>query len=153
MCESEVMSKYLYILGVFTIFGAGCMPSNQAATRNTEFCPDVCAAICSGKPEPYVPSGCPMPSCACNPGKYPLPKADEPVTPTTTQPSLPKACKRTGCGGEICADEDVVSLCKLVPEAICYQNATCERQLNGECGWTQTEELQSCLANPPALPN
>lgn len=28
-------------------------------------CPDVCAAICGGAPEPFVPDGCPVPMCTC----------------------------------------------------------------------------------------
>lgn len=54
-------------------------------------------------------------------------------------------CKRTGCSGQICSDEDVVTTCEFRPEYACYQAAVCERQLNGECGWTETEDLTQCL--------
>lgn len=63
------------------------------------------------------------------------------------------ACVRGGCGGELCVEpgRDVASICVARPEHACYQRATCERQPNGQCGWTQTRELRACLANPPPL--
>jgi hypothetical protein len=45
----------------------------------------------------------------------------------------------------------MVTTCEMKPEYACYQNATCERQGDGKCGWTQTPDLTKCLANPPAL--
>ena len=36
------------------------------------------------------------------------------------------------------------------PEYACYHEATCERQGDGHCGWTQTPRLTACLQNPPA---
>lgn len=58
------------------------------------------------------------------------------------------ACKTTGCSGQICADKDMFTTCEFRPEYACYQQATCARQANGSCGWTQTPELTACLANP-----
>jgi hypothetical protein len=56
------------------------------------------------------------------------------------------ACFRGGCSGEICSDNpNVASACIFKPEFACYQNARCERQANGQCGWTQTPELTQCL--------
>lgn len=57
-----------------------------------------------------------------------------------------KSCKKTGCSSQVCADEDVVTTCEFKPEYECYQRATCERQKNGQCGFTQTPELLRCLA-------
>ena len=57
----------------------------------------------------------------------------------------PSECKRTGCSGQICADQDMISTCEYRPEYACYQSATCERQPDGKCGWTPTAELTSCL--------
>lgn len=55
-------------------------------------------------------------------------------------------CVITGCSEEICADRPHNLLCAIViPPDSCYLNATCERQADGECGWTQTEELKSCI--------
>lgn len=55
-------------------------------------------------------------------------------------------CRPTGCSNHICSDEDVITTCEYLPEYACYQNARCERQKNGECGWTPTEELNACIA-------
>lgn len=61
-------------------------------------------------------------------------------------------CFSGGCSGQICSDDpNVISTCEWRAEYACYQSATCERQSSGECGWTQTSELQACLANPPPL--
>jgi hypothetical protein len=54
-------------------------------------------------------------------------------------------CVKTGCSGQVCSDEEVMTTCEYRLEYACYQNATCERQDDGECGWTQNEELVSCL--------
>ena len=54
-------------------------------------------------------------------------------------------CIVTGCSGQICADRDVITTCEFLPEYACYKNTVCERQRDGECGWTETEELLSCI--------
>ncbi len=61
-------------------------------------------------------------------------------------------CLKTGCSGIICAEpgNDMMSTCEFKPEYACYRTAACERQTDGKCGWTQTESLKGCLANPPA---
>lgn len=56
-----------------------------------------------------------------------------------------KPCIKTGCSGQVCADEDVVTTCEYRSEYECYKSARCERQANGNCGFTQTSELVSCL--------
>ena len=98
---------------------------------------------------------------ACAPkGAHPAP--DEPA-PASTDPEPPAdggdaaasegdaaaPCKKTGCSGTICSDEDMVSTCEFKPEYACYQQATCERQDDGQCGWTKSADLDACLANPP----
>lgn len=57
-----------------------------------------------------------------------------------------KECRKTGCSGQVCSDSDVITTCEFRPEYACFQNARCERQQNGECGFTQTAELASCLS-------
>ncbi|HEY4178162.1 MAG TPA: DUF6748 domain-containing protein [Kofleriaceae bacterium] len=57
------------------------------------------------------------------------------------------ACVVSGCSGELCGDEGMVSSCIYKPVYACYHEATCERQSDGACGWTQTAELQTCVAN------
>ena len=56
-----------------------------------------------------------------------------------------KPCIKTGCSSQICADHNVVSTCEFRPEYACYQKATCERQTDGNCGFTKTPELTECL--------
>jgi len=56
-------------------------------------------------------------------------------------------CHPTGCSGQICSDQDVITTCEYRDEYACYETATCERQPEGNCGWTPTEELEQCLAS------
>jgi hypothetical protein len=58
------------------------------------------------------------------------------------------ACAKQGCSGQICADHSVITTCEFRPEYACYQAATCARQANGQCGWTPSAALTSCLAHP-----
>lgn len=68
-------------------------------------------------------------------------------------------CVPAGCSGQLCVDADeagnIVTTCEWREEYGCYDTATCERQTNGECDWTQTPELTSCLgaasSQPPTL--
>ncbi len=57
-----------------------------------------------------------------------------------------KPCMKTGCSNTVCADEPRITTCEWRPEYACYQRARCERQPNGECGFTRTPELTACLA-------
>ena len=57
------------------------------------------------------------------------------------------ACKKTGCSGEICSDQDIASTCEFKASYACYQTATCEPQGNGQCGFTPTAALTQCLAS------
>jgi hypothetical protein len=63
-------------------------------------------------------------------------------------PAQSAGCFVGGCSSQICSDQEgVISTCEFRPEYACYQEATCERQANDECGWTQTTELAACLAD------
>ena len=62
------------------------------------------------------------------------------------QPS--QACYTGGCSGQICTDTPgLASTCEYREEYACYRTAKCERQTNGQCGWTPTAELQACINN------
>ena len=80
----------------------------------------------------------------------PLPvyEAAKPVEVLPVTPSVPaKRCYVTGCSGQLCSSEQgMMSTCEYKEEYACYQNATCEVQSSGECGWTETEELNRCRA-------
>jgi len=74
--------------------------------------------------------------------------------PTDSQPEITprketdKKCKIGGCNGEICQnadDEDIMSICQYKDEFACYKNTDCTVQSDGNCGWTQSEELVNCL--------
>ena len=56
-------------------------------------------------------------------------------------------CIRTGCSGQICSDRPRSSTCEMRPEYRCYDTARCERQDDGSCGFTLTDELEQCLDN------
>ena len=81
----------------------------------------------------------------------PLPKSTTSTPPPTdksikTEQIEKDGCIISGCNGTICDDEPRISICDARPEYGCYQTATCERQVDGSCDWTQTEELKKCLA-------
>lgn len=73
----------------------------------------------------------------------PTPKPDPSNSASQTPP--PDGCKKTGCNREICADKDMPSPCEALLKYGCYSKTRCERQADGNCGWTQTEELKECL--------
>lgn len=54
-------------------------------------------------------------------------------------------CMSTGCSGQVCADADIITTCEYKPEYACYENAVCERQADGQCGWTLTAAVGRCL--------
>lgn len=54
-------------------------------------------------------------------------------------------CVVSGCSGQICASEPVITTCEWHPAYACYADATCEVQPDGHCGWTETPELTACL--------
>lgn len=69
-------------------------------------------------------------------------------TPLLEDPGTAESeCIRTGCSGQVCAAEPVVTTCEWLEEYGCYWFARCERQPGGGCGWTATEEQARCLAN------
>lgn len=68
--------------------------------------------------------------------------------PAQPQPAPAKSCKVAGCSSQLCVDAsagDIVSTCEWREEYACYRSATCEVQQDGECGWTETPTLVSCL--------
>ncbi|HSO38206.1 MAG TPA: hypothetical protein VLT33_37015 [Labilithrix sp.] len=66
--------------------------------------------------------------------------------PVCIQNAPQPACVKGGCSGQVCADHSVITTCEFRPEYGCYHAATCERQADGACGWTQTPALTSCIA-------
>lgn len=69
------------------------------------------------------------------------------ATSTPSKPTPLGACYKGGCSGQLCSDTpDMVSTCEYREEYACYQTASCERQSNGQCGWTETNALKMCLS-------
>lgn len=65
--------------------------------------------------------------------------------PVVTNPQ--GKCYVGGCSAQLCSDApDMASTCEYTAAYACYKTATCERQQNGQCGWTSTTELRACLA-------
>lgn len=64
-------------------------------------------------------------------------------------------CAVAGCSQTLCVEageaSDIVTTCEYRAEYACYKEASCERQADGKCGWTQTAGLQACLAHPPVI--
>ncbi len=58
-------------------------------------------------------------------------------------------CIKTGCSGEICSDQEVITTCIYKPEYDCYKSASCETQSNGKCDWTMDDRLKNCLNSDP----
>jgi len=59
-------------------------------------------------------------------------------------------CHVGGCSSELCSSEEgMPSPCIYKPELACYGStgAVCEPQDDGQCGWTPSPELSTCLQN------
>lgn len=65
--------------------------------------------------------------------------------PTPTPIPEPSSCIVTGCSGQVCASEPVMTTCEYTCEYGCYQYATCEAQAAGLCGWTSSPEFDACM--------
>lgn len=88
-------------------------------------------------------------------------KSSDPVEPASGSgsdgsgaPAAGKgACVVGGCSGSVCTEpgNDMMTTCEMKPEYACYQDAKCEVQANGRCGWTTDAPLEKCLASPPPL--
>jgi hypothetical protein len=65
----------------------------------------------------------------------------------------PADCYVGGCSSQVCGDiPGIITTCDWREEYACYRDATCERQPDGECGWTPTPELRECLDNSGPVP-
>ncbi len=77
-------------------------------------------------------------------------------SPATVLPSQVKGdgCYVGGCSGQVCSEQqDVMTTCEWSAEYACYKTTVCERQSTGDCGWTETTELNSCLRDAKLNPD
>jgi eight-cysteine-cluster-containing protein len=61
---------------------------------------------------------------------------------------------QTGCSGQICASQEVITTCEFREEYACYQDpaiTTCGCNA-GQCGFAPTPELAACLEEAGASP-
>lgn len=68
----------------------------------------------------------------------------------SSTPTSNNTCIKAGCSKQLCIDkseaaEKGVSTCEWREVYKCFQQATCERQKDGKCGFTQSNEYQNCL--------
>lgn len=67
-----------------------------------------------------------------------------------SKPEESGPCEVSGCSSQLCIGPVEAALgmggstCEWKEEYICYRGARCERQQNGQCGWTETPELITC---------
>lgn len=84
-------------------------PGDPDTSPSDPVCPNVCAAVCNGQPEPEIPQGCPIPDCGC----------DVPPSGGDCQCEVPAICQL--CDDGTCA----------VPHVECKPDNTC-----GELTWS-----------------
>lgn len=77
------------------------------------------------------------------------PAVKEPIPEEEATPAIPpekSGCYVGGCSSQVCSSsKDIMTTCEWKEEYACYRTATCKKQADGECGWTYTPELNSCL--------
>jgi eight-cysteine-cluster-containing protein len=64
----------------------------------------------------------------------------------TTEPiPLEIECMSSGCSGEICAAQPMISVCLWKPEFACYKLTECAANADGTCAWQENEEFLDCM--------
>ena len=71
------------------------------------------------------------------------PAAADPGTPVATG-----KCQVTGCSGQICSDQEVVTTCEYRPEYACLKCMQCTDTGAG-CRWVATPDTQACRERTP----
>lgn len=79
--------------------------------------------------------------------------APDPLPTVVKEVGVVGTCKIGGCSSQLCVDinDSGMSTCEWREEYACYRGGICERQANGQCGWTMTDELRSCLADTGSI--
>jgi Kazal-type serine protease inhibitor domain len=114
-----------------------------------------CRLTCSSSSVP-APSSCGPSTVLCAPNTNPVCSGGQwrcvpnsSSSSVSSRPTAQNGCKVAGCSSQLCVEEgsDSISTCEYREEYACYRTARCERQATGVCGWTQSQELRSCIAN------
>lgn len=88
--------------------------------------------------------------CATPDGRVFVQQTTSQVPDESQHAAVHDGCSLSGCSGEICTEaseaSNVVTTCIYKAQYACLRAATCERQTNGHCGWTNTPELRACIA-------
>lgn len=154
-CAMEMKTSSLLILAVVLSIIAGVLLKISEVGQQ-HFAPQINSyadCVAAGNPilESY-PSQCRTPDgrSFVNPAEH----IDIPTSVTQSQQQyVGPGCMVGGCSGEVCADQteaaNLVSNCIYMPQFACYKTARCEKQTDGKCGWSQTAELQACIAAAP----
>lgn len=134
----------LIVIIVVAAIGYYALESPKTATENltvTNF--EECANAGYPVMESY-PRQCRTPSGELFVESIANPNPTAPVSGGQTGATA--GCFVGGCSGQICSsNKDVITTCEYREEYACYKSAKCERQSNGQCGWTDTPELSACL--------
>jgi hypothetical protein len=132
--EAKLNSTFSLNIAGVDLSGASLGTNNAPVVQAAMTGPD--AAIITGNNAPVTGPG----------GRLLELKATQVYLRNRKSVSTMKPCIKTGCSGIVCSDHDVITTCEWRPEYACYQKATCERQPDGNCGFTKTRALTSCLA-------
>ncbi len=82
-------------------------------------------------------------TCQCNGGQWSCTEMA-----CATECTTDSDCITTGCSGQVCAPQAVITTCQYDPEYACYNSPTTSCGCNnGSCGWDQTDALDSCISS------
>lgn len=105
-------------------------PTEKGCTLEAKLCPDGSTVGRSGPNCEFAP----CPTAASFPTAVPPANGD---------------CVKAGCNGELCVEPsrlEITTPCVYRDEYACLSYSRCERQQDGQCGWTQTPEYSQCLS-------
>ncbi|OGK24107.1 hypothetical protein A3F58_04015 [Candidatus Roizmanbacteria bacterium RIFCSPHIGHO2_12_FULL_37_9b] len=107
-------------------------PTEKVCSLEAKICPDGSTVGRVGPNCEFAP--CPTPPLLPSPTANPLP--------------ISAGCVRAGCSSQLCVEPsegDIVTTCEYREEYGCLGFSRCERQQDGQCGWTKTPEYSQCL--------
>ncbi len=153
-----------FIFFSLTVVGATLLIFSSTASAQTASRPDQDdqAAICprivkqcpdgsSVVPNPW--NNCEIPECPDVDGDPDMDTEEDYLTPDgegipDVAPGRP-ICVREGCNGTLCVEsgtEVPATNCRADERMGCFQDVTCERQADGQCGFTEREQIDACIA-------